>query len=49
MDTRKIYSQAGNMQNDIAKLYLEYYFNIEEYLTSSKDYFNNILVNFNHQ
>ena len=36
-----------NMQSYIAKLYLEDYFNKEEYLTSSRAYFNHILGNLN--
>ncbi|NLK43075.1 MAG: hypothetical protein GX300_01625 [Tissierellia bacterium] len=42
-NTRSMYSQVGNMDFEVAKLYLEDFFNKEEYLTSSRDYFDNML------
>lgn len=42
-NTRRIFSEAGNMENEKAKFYLANYFNKEEYLISLRDYFNNII------
>ncbi len=42
-NTRRVFSEIGNMESERAKLYIGDYFNKEEYLASSKDYFNNIM------
>lgn len=48
-NTRRIFSEIGSMESESAKLYIANYFNKEEYLASSKDYFNNIMDNFHRE
>lgn len=47
--TRRIFSKIGNMESGRTKLYIADYFNKEEYLVSSKDYFNNIMDKFHRE